>query len=132
MYTTSIGDTAKKGATIMATVMKVKVWQAQRWETINGKATRECRVYVAMDDGREGCKYLTGNAYQKAGTITGDLTKEEWNAARAVGVLEGKWRSYYATPLPTKAVTTARAWRCPDCGVVGGSTRGCGAGACGA
>ena len=67
----------------------------------------ERRIYVHTWDGREGCKYMTGNRWAAKGSTDGKLTAEEWQAAwtlaqrtNAAGVL--KWGNYYA-PKPAPA-----------------------------
>lgn len=85
-------------------IKSVKVWNNQRYEI------KDCRVYVHTEDGREGCKYLTGNKWHQAGEIEGDLTTEDWNEVRALGLRDNKWHSWYPREEQTvqKTVNTPR------------------------
>lgn len=78
-------------------IKQVKVWSKYRKGTKrNGKlVNRDVRIYVHTDDGREGCKYLTGNAWNAKGSITGKLTEEEWTEARKIAVWDGCWHTVY-------------------------------------
>lgn len=69
----------------MAEIKDVRVWK--------NPAKTECRIYVHTVDGREGCKYITGNPWHPRGSIDGDLTSEEWKAARKVAVWDGAWHT---------------------------------------
>ena len=73
----------------------------------------ERRIYVHVWDGREGCKYMTGNRWAAKGSTDVKLTAEEWQAAwtlaqhtNAAGVL--KWGDYRAPkPAPAAVATPA-------------------------
>lgn len=86
----------------MAEIKDVKVWTSPD--------KKEYRIYVHSTDGREGCKYLTGNRWNPKGTVTGNLTSDEWKAARELAVWDKQWHTVYAEALPS------RSRRCPDCG----------------
>ncbi len=77
----------------MSAIKDVKVWRAPK------HARPESRVYVHTADGREGCKYLTGNPWHKQFSIDGNLTEQEWAEAKALAVWmdEGKncWHTVY-------------------------------------
>jgi hypothetical protein len=64
-------------------IKDVRVWR--------NKTKTECRVYVHTTDGREGCKYLTGNHFQARGTMDGKLTAEDWQEAKALALVDGRW-----------------------------------------
>jgi hypothetical protein len=85
----------------MAEIKDVKVWK-------NSNKT-ETRIYVHTIDGREGCKYITGNPWHAAKSIDGNLTDEEWTAAKALAVWDKCWHPVYQNDNPRPA-------RCPDCG----------------
>lgn len=67
-------------------IKDVKVW--------NGNS--ETRVYVHTEDGREGCKYLTGNKWHKRFEIDGNLTDEDWKEAKALALWDNRWHTMYA------------------------------------
>ena len=71
----------------MATVKNIKVWTK--------KTTSERRVYVTMSDGRQGCKYITGNKWNEKNSKTGDVTQEEWKAAWTLSELNGRWTNVW-------------------------------------
>lgn len=113
----------------MATIVKVKVWN----NGIGSVASREYRLYVQAEDGREGCAYLTGNRWHKPGSTDGHLTNEEWQEARQLSFRDGTWYTYYAptsTSQPMRKSSSIS--RCPDCGEIEGPSSGCGGGYCGA
>lgn len=100
----------------MAELKSIKRWVDRK--------TREVRVYVSTVDGREGCKYITGNRFQAKGTVTGKLTKEDWKAAEAVAYwqdTDGKkrWHTWY----PDDGRTDGPFPICPECGQRHGGTR---------
>jgi hypothetical protein len=80
-------------------ITRVKVWTGRESET---------RIYVTADDGRQGCKYLTGNHFQARGTIDGQLTEAEWNEAKSLALVDSsktpgkKIWSNYEMPKFTK------------------------------
>jgi hypothetical protein len=65
----------------------VKIWK--------NPAKTETRVYVHAGDGREGCKYLTGNHFHPRGEVEGELTPQEWTEARRIAVWDGHWHTVY-------------------------------------
>lgn len=71
----------------------IKVW-------INPRDGKEIRIYVKALDGREGCRYLTGNQYHAPKSNDGALTKEEWKAAWKLSYRNGSWNTMYFTPAP--------------------------------
>ena len=98
--------------------MDTKIAQVKVWFSTDKK---ECRIYVRHIDGREGCKFLTGNLWNAKGSYTGALTAEEWQDAKSIAVVDGKWTTRYESelhgtrnckPLPQNNRPT----RCPDCG----------------
>lgn len=104
----------------MAEIKDVRVWYDT---TIRDRSKREYRVYVHTDDGREGCRYLTGNHWHAAKSVEGDLTKEEWKAARALAYHDDSWHTVYNDRQPAPAAVPTsnsnpqpRRQRCPDCG----------------
>lgn len=118
-------------------VKDVKVWTGSAFLNAEGKTITDTRIYVHMDDGREGCLYLTGNRYEKANTKTGDLTAEEWKEARALSIWDNKWHTVYAKGERVSSYTGQTRSdnyqrRCPDCGEIEGPRSGCGGGNCGA
>ncbi len=100
----------------MAEIKDVRVW--------SNPTKSDWRVYVHMDDGREGCRYITGNHWHAAKSIDGNLTAEEWKAARTLAYDGKTWHTVYndkPAPAPTPAPVSAskaqpRRQRCPDCG----------------
>jgi hypothetical protein len=76
----------------MAEIKDVRVWK--------NPTKTECRIYVHTADGREGCKYITGNPWNPKGSIDGDLTSEEWKAARKVAVWDGAWHTVSENAKP--------------------------------
>ena len=92
----------------MATVKNVKVWIK------NG----EKRVYVDMSDGRTGCKYITGNKWQTAGTKDGSMIQAEWKAAWDMANFNGKWINVWdGVPEGFKNADTGRADRFASDGI---------------
>ena len=95
-------------------IKQVKVW--------SNPTRTEYRIYVHTTDGRQGCKYLTGNAWNVKNSIDGKLTTEEWAEAKTIAVWEnsnGKrtWHTVYEHEIHGyKNVDTSRPVRCPDCG----------------
>ncbi len=67
-------------------VKAVKVWR--------NPTKTETRIYVQMSDGREGCRYITGNPWHPRGEIEGDLTAGEWKAARRAAFWDGAWHNF--------------------------------------
>lgn len=84
----------------------IKVWT-------NPRDGKECRIYVRTTDGREGCRYLTGNSYHAPKTNDGQLTAEEWKEARRLAYDGKSWNTLYFTPAPWQKNQVTR---CPDCG----------------
>lgn len=84
----------------------IKVW--------NDATGKECRIYVHTLDGREGCRYITGNRYHAPKTTEGQLTDEEWQEARGLAYHDNAWHTMYFTPAPWE--NNNRRERCPDCG----------------
>lgn len=83
------------------------------WWNVEGT---ERRVYVHMWDGRDGCKYLTGNRWAARNSKDGTLTDAEWQAAwvlaqrtNAAGNL--KWSDYRAANRAPAAVAAPEALR---------------------
>jgi len=74
----------------MTTITDVKIWK--------NPAKTETRVYVHAGDGREGCKYLTGNHFHPRGEVEGELTPQEWTEARRIAVWDGHWHTVYQNP----------------------------------
>jgi hypothetical protein len=72
-------------------VERIKVW-TKNWNGRDGYDT-ETRVYIDMSDGRRGGLFVTGNPYQDAGDIDGQLTAED--IAEAEAVCGGEWRTMY-------------------------------------
>ncbi len=64
----------------MAEIKDINVWNDRN----RNRNDKEWRVYVKTDDGREGCLYLTGNRWHEKGSREGNLTDEEWEAAKAI------------------------------------------------
>ena len=83
-------------------IKSIKVW--------SNPTKTDWRVYVKTDDGREGCKYLTGNGWHQKGEIEGDLTSEDWAEAKSIAVWDKKWHTVYENEIPAKPGP------CPDCG----------------
>jgi hypothetical protein len=73
--------------TEIAIVKSIRVWRSEK---------KEVRIYVKMDDGREGCRYLTGNPWYAPKSVDGNLTAEEWKEARAIGYSESNhcWNNF--------------------------------------
>jgi len=104
----------------MAEIKDVRIWRNRD----------DARIYVHTDDGREGVKYLATTRWHKRGEIGGELTNEEWQAARALAVRDNKWHNYTApvaapgdTQRKPTGETTANGGRkakrggyCPRCG----------------
>lgn len=76
----------------MSAIKDVKVWRTPQYV-----ARKEVRVYVHTEDGREGCKYLTGNPWHKQFSIDGNLTEQEWQAAKDLAVWDKCWHTVYPT-----------------------------------
>ena len=51
----------------------------------------ETRAYVNMCDGRTGVKYLTETSKHARFSTSGPLTAEEWELAKALAVVNGRW-----------------------------------------
>jgi len=104
----------------MAEIKDVRLWYDT---TLRHKNRREYRVYVHMDDGREGCRYLTGNRWHAPKSVEGDLTKEEWKMARAQAYYDDCWHTVYNDRKPNSVTSTNNnplpRRRCPDCGGYG-------------
>lgn len=77
----------------MAKVQSVKIWK--------NPTKTESRIYAKMDDGREGCLYITGNALKKKGSITGDLSADDWQEVRRVSIADNKWHTRYESECAT-------------------------------
>jgi hypothetical protein len=80
-------------------IKSVKVWQ--------NPARTETRIYVAADDGREGCRYMTTTHWHKRGDIDGQLTEAEWAEAKELSVWEndqGKrvWHTVYEDEITAR------------------------------
>ncbi len=76
------------------TIKDVKVWK-------NEEKT-EVRIYIHTTDGREGCKYLTGNRWHKKGSLEGDLTAEEYAEAKRIAVWDRTWHTVYENQVATR------------------------------
>lgn len=88
---------------------------------------KDHRVYVHTIDGREGCRYITGNQYHAPKSVDGQLTDEEWKEARRLAYYNDRWNTTYFTPAPWENKSEVaksngptrysnRRERCPDCG----------------
>lgn len=75
----------------MAKVKSVKVWK--------NPARTETRIYVKMSDGREGCWYRTGNAWNAKDSKDGNMTAEDWAEARRVSVWDNAWHTVYENEM---------------------------------
>lgn len=69
-----------------AKISSIKVWKSTKY--------REARIYVRMSDGREGCRYITGNPWHAAKSTDGNLTNEEWKRARGIGYYDNAWHDF--------------------------------------
>lgn len=99
----------------MAEIKDVRVW--------SNPTKTDWRIYVHTDDGREGCRYITGNHWHAAKSVEGNLTDEEWKAARAQAYYDKTWHTVYNDRQPAPAAVPTsnsnpqpRRQRCPDCG----------------
>lgn len=96
--------------------MSTKIKDIRIWRN---PTKTETRIYVHTTDGREGCKYITGNPWHAKGSIDGNLTAEDWAEAKSIAVWEnssGKrvWHTVYESEI--HGYSNARPQRCPDCG----------------
>jgi len=89
----------------MAKIADVKVWRSEKGE---------CRIYVHTVDGREGCRYMTGNNFHQPKTNDGQLTNEEWAEARKLALVDNRWTNY-GTQQPVVR-KNQRAQECATCG----------------
>lgn len=82
------------------TIKDVKVWH-------NGHSLpqmREWRVYVHTTDGREGCRYVTGNKWQPKGSVDGKLTEDEWKISREIAYYDSQWHTVYEDKMQARLV----------------------------
>lgn len=98
--------------TTETTVTAISLKDIKVWHDANRK---ECRIYVHTLDGREGCRYITGNRYHAPKSVDGQLTDEEWKEARRLAYDGTSWQTMYFTPAPWEK-NNSRRERCPDCG----------------
>lgn len=73
----------------MSEIKDVRVWKAPSY------AKPETRIYVHTVDGREGCKYMTGNPWHAPKSIDGNLTEGEWTEAKRIAVWDKCWHTVY-------------------------------------
>lgn len=91
----------------MAEIIRIKVW--------NNQSRTEYRIYVEASDGREGCRYLTGNSWHKKGSQEGDLTAAEWAEANRIGKdAQNVWHTWYAPAASAVAPATPAAPASPE------------------
>lgn len=88
-------------AAIDCQISSIKVWKSPD--------KKETRIYVNMRGGkRSGCLYITGNRWQAAGTVGGNLTDEEWRQARLLALYsnhEGEtpvWHTIYESEMQSE------------------------------
>lgn len=74
-----------------------KIESVKRWV---GK-DKEVRIYAHAPDGREGTRYITGNRFQAKGTVTGQLTTDEWAEVKekSFDPESKKWLTWPARPV---------------------------------
>jgi hypothetical protein len=92
----------------MANIKDVKVWK-------NASKT-ETRIYVHTTDEREGVIYRTGNAWHAKNSVEGNLTDDEWNAAKELAYYDNAWHTIYNDAKKTFTNGSFKSNRCPDCG----------------
>jgi len=78
-------------------VESIKVW-TKNWNGRSGFDV-ETRIYIDMVDGRRGGYYLTGNPYQSAGDIDGQLTVDDVDAAKEL--VGSSWKTMYSEDVAT-------------------------------
>lgn len=82
-------------------ITQIKVWKDQ--------STKEYRVYVSFSNtvaGDAGCYYLTGNKWHAKGTFE-NMSKEELRAAKAIGIVDGAWKTIWANEMAQRQVAAA-------------------------
>lgn len=73
-------------------IKSVKFWKANKYHQFAG----EIRIYAETTSGKRDCLYVTGNRYQKPGSVDGDFTEDDWNEARQIALDDaGKWHTVY-------------------------------------
>lgn len=72
-------------------IEKIKVWK-KNWNGKDGYKI-ETRIYIDLDNGKRGGFFLTGNPYQNAGDIDGQITQADID--EALELCGGEWHTMY-------------------------------------